>query len=121
MHMRRTSTTQRADNSRPDRERRSRRRAGPNSKNNEKQHNYPVPDPQGDHKTDSETAEFVALCQELASVNHFLLSYIDEFVASIRAPGTQPFIDELANRAESIRGRMSLMAELAAKLKDTSD
>ena len=121
MHMRRTSTPQRADSSRPDRERRSRRRAGPNTKNNEKQHDYAVPDEYGDHKIDSETTEFVALCQELASVNHCLLLQIDEVVASIRAPGTQPFIDEIANQAERIRGRMSLMAELAAKLKDASD
>jgi hypothetical protein len=69
----------------------------------------------------SETAEFLALFKTLASVNHVLLSYIDEIAASIQALGPQPLVHEITSRAESIRDRMSLMANLAAELKGASD
>jgi hypothetical protein len=114
MHLRRTSTTQRANSSRTDGERHSRR-------DTENQDDSGVPDPSRERESGSEIAEFVALCKTLASVNHLLLSYVDEVVASIRAPGAQPLIDEIANQAESIRRRMSLLERLAAELNDTSE
>lgn len=114
--MRSTSVTQCSDDSRLDRDRGYCGHASPNTGNNEKLRDSVVPDPGRERGSGAETAEFAALFQALASANHLLLSYIDEIAVSIRAPGVQPFINEIANEAESIRDRMSLMATLVAEL-----
>ncbi|SRR5579884_2363328 len=74
-----------------------------------------------DPVSNREVAEFLELFNTLHRTNHLLLSYLDEVAASIRAPEAQPLADAIARQAGSIRSRMSLMARLAAELKDTSD
>lgn len=68
----------------------------------------------------SELTEFLAACATLTRANQALLSSIEEVVASIRAPGTQALIGQIAEPAGRIRKRMSLMERLAAELRDAS-
>jgi hypothetical protein len=68
-----------------------------------------------------ETEQFLAVFNTLASANQALLSSIDEVLASLCAPEAEPLLHEIANLAESIRTRMSLMERLAAELKDVSE
>ena len=109
--MRSTSTKQqRANGNSPDRERHSRT------------DDYPVfRDVSGNRESASAAAEFLAVFNALASVNQVLLSSIQEVVASIRVPGAELLIEQIANQAESIWSRMSLMERLAAELRDPSD
>jgi hypothetical protein len=68
-------------------------------------------------KRASEIAEFLEIFNALASVNQALLLSIEQVVESIRAPGAQPLIEQIAGHAERISSRMALMERLAAELK----
>jgi len=111
--------TPRADGTRLNRQTHSQRGACPNIET-KTQHDSAIPSPLC-RSVSSEAAEFLALFETLASANHALLSYFDKVVASIHAPGAQPLIEKIAKQTETIRDRMSLMAKLAAELKDTPD
>ena len=68
----------------------------------------------------SNPSVFLALYDELMDLNQSLLSYVESVAANIRTPAALPLTNEISSQASRIRSRLSMMARLAADLKQDS-